>query len=284
MNTSYLSRFLIFLKNRPIIHLFILLTYYLLVVLPHEWVGLLTVDIFGGLPRDTYNLIILIAGIIGLCLYFIPVIRQSWKQESRSLIFFYLVATIILAGLCINYLFVINIEMVHFIQYAVFAILCFPLLQNYNLTLIWATLAGALDEAYQYFYLAPERTDYYDFNDVITNLIGAAFGLILLRAYQIPSIKLSILQFLKSKTFFLLLACTIIILFLLTTPYLSLYQGKKEALFYIVKVRPEGFWSVVHPNVTFHIMLPLEGILTTIALWLFYSRLGNGIKKDTTLL
>jgi len=240
------------------------------VVLPHEWVGLLTVKVFGGFSRDTYNAIILGVSIMGLSLYLIPILKNIFT-DKRWWTLFYLISSIIFSIIAFKTLIVINIEVVHFLQYAVMAILLFPLTNNYHLTLFYATLLGALDEAYQYFYLAPQRTDYYDFNDVVINLLGATFGLILLRAFRI-----------KNQTFSwrspIFLGCCGLI-FLLIGLYASgifpVYptEATTQALSLLVKKVPDNFWSLVHPNVTYHVILPLEGLLVTTFLWLFYKKI-----------
>ncbi len=264
------------LKGHRFLNIIFLLLYYVLVVLPHEQVGLWTVDVFGHLPRDTYNLIILAIAITCLALYTVPWLLNvrhcsTWKRQS-----FYLLATIVLAAYTMTNLFVVNIEVVHFVQYGIFTILCYPLIGNYSLVLIWTTLAGSLDEAYQYFYLSPDRTDYYDFNDVITNLIGGAFGLVFLRSFEITGKYIDFASFTKTKTFYMLIVLSLLFTIIINTAVLDVYKTEtSEALYYLVKKTPQGWWSVVHPNVTFHIMQPLEGVMATIILWIFYRKLGE---------
>lgn len=274
-----MNSFLQYLKNRPSFNAIILTVYYILVVLPHEQVGLWTVDIFGHLTRDTYNLIIIVAAIIGLLLYAVPLVLNIIKSESKILQSFYLLSTIFFATITINFLFVINIEVVHFLQYGVFAMLCFPLIQNYILTLTWVTLAGAIDEAYQYFYLSPQRTDYYDFNDVVTNLIGGAFGLLLIRSFAIKSETINFKSFFQTTTFKILALFFIALSLLIATGYLSIYPiENSDNLWSLVRKMPPGFWSNIHPNVTYHVMLPIEGTIITILMILFYRKIGNGLQ------
>lgn len=268
---------ILWLYRRRLANIILLISYFLLVVLPHEEVGLLTVQIFGHLSRDTYNLIILIAGLIGLLFYFVPVIRNIWKGTDKRLKLFYLLLTIALVALVFNTLFVINIEVVHFVQYAVMAILLFPLTLRYWDTLYWATLLGAIDEAYQYFYLAPLRTDYYDFNDVITNLLGAALGLVYLRTFD-----LGILGKDGRKWYEIVPLWSTVVLFSITViliqqNLLSVYPPSEgeASIFTLVKKMPAGFWSVVHPNVTYHVVLPGEGVIWTMILLMMFLSLSR---------
>jgi len=265
------------LKQRPLVNLILLLIYFLLVVLPHEQVGLLTVKIFGNLERSTYNLVItILASSLLLSATFI-FFKRIINHPQKKLIGFYLITTTLLAVLCFKILFVINIEFVHFVQYAVFAILCFPLTLSYSQTLIWATLAGALDEAYQYFYLAPDRTNYYDFNDVIINLIGAAFGLIIIKIINPVYKKFDWKNFLWSPLLYSLVILSMLIGIAFATNFLGLYPTDTEASYLLVKKMPTQFWSIEYPEIVYHILLPFEGLFIMMGLFLFYS----GLEKST---
>lgn len=270
-----MTSFINWLQNRKVFNILLVIIFYLLVVLPHEQVGLIIVGIFKGYSRDTYNLIVLIIGLIGLGLYFIPVFKAIASSKSKTLKVFYLTTTLFLITLTLNTLMVVTVEIIHFVQYALVAILLFPLIRNYGETLFWATTLGALDEAYQYFYLAPQRTDYYDFNDVIINLLGGALGLILIRCFDIG------LENEKKKIHWIrplvgLGVLTILIGGLMATGILGVYPSETvQHTFLLVRVPVADFWSVVHPQVTYHVVRPLEGLLITGVLLLFYSGLGR---------
>ncbi|MCP4590380.1 MAG: hypothetical protein GY842_06535 [bacterium] len=79
-------------------------------------------------------------------------------------------------------LFMINTESMHYAQYAILAVLLFPLTWRFGETVLLATLLGMVDEGYQYFHLHGDWGTYYDFNDTILNLIGAGFGVVMVHA------------------------------------------------------------------------------------------------------
>lgn len=173
---------------------------------------------------------------------------------------------------------VINVEMIHFVQYAIMAILLFPLFFDFGESLFFATILGAIDEAYQYWVLAPNRTEYYDFNDVVINLLGAALGLIILFAVGWKSKKKLVTKWYKtlvSKVVFGLFA----LLFLLYIfGLLSIYpyiEDPQAPLLLIKKIQPE-FWTIVHPDVKFHVLRPWSGVAISILLYQFYKRMGAG--------
>jgi len=264
------------LSERKFLNATLLLVYYLLVVLPHEWVGLQTVKIFGKLTRTQYNLTITIISILAFILFAIFVFYKIRRKENEGLKWFYLISTGVFAIICFKVLFVINIEAIHFLQYAGFAILCFPLLLNFNQTLILTTIAGAIDEAYQYFYLAPHRTDYYDFNDVIINLVGAALGLIFIRCFQPLVKKWKGISFFKSPAFISIIIVFVLIAFAFISNIIGLNASNQTAQYLLVKKMPSSFWSEIPPQVLYHIVLPFEGLIITFLLILFYSKICKG--------
>ena len=249
--------FITYLRKRPVLNISILLVYYALVTLPHEWVGLRTVDLFGHLPRDTYNLWMSVLFTTLFLTALVASYPRMTKHPYRNTWLITTAWTCILAVVCDVLLFVLQIESIHYVQYALFAILMFPLVRNYINTLIWVILAGAFDEAYQFYYLAPERTLYYDFNDVLTNAIGGGFGLCLIFLWRGTIKRRSIW---KSPTFYTFIAFVTTIILLLTAGILGLYPDS-NAPFILVKEQALGFWTVVHPDVTYHVVQPIEGVV-----------------------
>jgi len=275
-------RWIYWLSQHRLINLALIFIYYLLVVLPHEQVGLIVSKIFGELELSIYNLIITIVSTTLLCVIILFFYKKIKKNPNQKIIWFYLISTVLFAILCFKILFVVNIEFVHFVQYAVFAMLCFPLTLNYTHTLIWATLAGALDEAYQYFYLSPHRTEYYDFNDVIINLIGAAFGLIIIKIINPVYQSFSWKTYFQSHLFYCMVNLSLLIAIAFASNILGLYPTDTKAQYLLVKKMPTQFWSTVYPEIVYHILLPLEGLLLMIGLFIFYSKLENvEIQKST---
>lgn len=262
---------------------FLLLSYYLIVVIPHEVVGKLIATIFSSVDRDRYNLIILIFFSILTTIAGLFLMRKI-KPVDRKLIFGYILITLILIVLSFKVLFVFNVEAIHFVQYAIFAIICFSLNRSYFQTMIWACLAGAMDELFQYVYLAPQRTDYYDFNDVIINTIGAGVGLLFIRVMNRTNRHFSWLRFKKSLTFKVLIGIIIIIMVGVISGYISNLPNK-DAIFVLQKKVDIEFWHTVYlPKyifyVKFHVVKPLEGLIITVFIIIFYSFLQIGTKNE----
>lgn len=76
-------------------------------------------------------------------------------------------------------------EAFHYPQYALLAWLIARALDPQHRrriagrVLFWTTLAGSLDELLQYLWITADYSHYFDFNDVLVNLVGAAAGVLL---------------------------------------------------------------------------------------------------------
>lgn len=101
------------------------------------------------------------------------------RHPRRRLLIVYWIATLLLIVGSYNSLFIMNSEIVHFPQFAILAALLFPITGRCGETVFWGGLLGAADEAYQYWWLSREYPIYYDFNDVVLNMIGAGLGVLL---------------------------------------------------------------------------------------------------------
>lgn len=268
-----MNKLIDWLSAHKIVNVLLLAVYYLAVVLPHKRFGaFLNTKVFKGITRDEYNMIVLFIAVLVLAIFSFLFLKNSSTRPFKRRLWFYMGANVLFAALVMSFLFVINIEVIHYPQYALFAILSHPLIKNYQQTLVWTTIAGSIDEAYQYFYLAPKDTSYYDFNDVVTNLVGAVFGLLFIRSFGITQTNLT--AFFRSTAFYALIGIGLIIAVLCVIDVLSIYPSEVSQ-YQLLRKWPEGFWSTVHPNVTYHVMRPIEGTLVTIALWLFYSKIGD---------
>lgn len=261
----------------------LLLSYYFLVVIPHEIVGKQVAAVFSEFGRDQYNLIILIlfcilAGITGVYLV------RKIKPNDRVIIMGFVLMSLIIIVLSFKFLLVFNVEAIHFVQYALFAIICFKLNRSFLQTMIWSSIAGAFDELYQYLYLAPQRTEYYDFNDVIINTIGAGIGLIFIRALSNTSVHFNWRQIKNSLIFKFLLALIGIIVLGFASGYISNFSSD-QAVFVLQKNPDIEFWHTAYMpvykfSVKFHVVKPIEGVVITILIIIFYGFLQYGTKNE----
>jgi len=99
-----------------------------------------------------------------------------WPDRHRVPIGIAVTGLLALAVIAHKVIVVNAIESIHYPQYAVMAVLLAR--SGFGLEPAWlgATLLGAVDEGYQAVALPRGAPDYFDWNDVLLNGIGAAFG------------------------------------------------------------------------------------------------------------
>ena len=273
---NFIQQYIAYFAKRPFLNALPVLIYYLLVVLPHETFGAwIARTLDEPLGRDTYNLVIMGMGVTGFVAYLYLIWKGTKSKTYSKSTWMYLLLTLALIVYCINVLMVVNVEIIHYVQYAIFAFLIFPLFQNYQVTLFYATIFGAIDEAYQYLVLAWEKANYYDFNDVFIDMIGVTLGLILIRAYGIREKEIT-KPFYKRPVFIGLISLLSLILLSYLLGWTSLHLDPKiDTPFPLIKRVNPDFWTIIHPNVKFHVVRPWEWILLTIGLWVAYRKIGK---------
>ncbi|MEM9546806.1 MAG: VanZ family protein [Bacteroidota bacterium] len=264
-------------ENRTV-NLSILGIYFLLVVLPHEIVGRFIMnDLLSNFSRSRLNSTVLGISLLAFSTFLFFLFRNLIRGDQKRIKLIYLFITLGLIILVYNTLFVLATESAHFPQYVLLAVILFPLTMSYNDTLFWATLMGAVDEAYQYFYLNPSATGYFDFNDVITDLLGAVLGLLLLWTFGIQG-KINAKPWYKRRTFMVGMGILLLAGLLNLLQIITIYPNEDSngAIITLMNKVPESFWSYDKVgDLYFHVVHPVEGILILCALFGVYSFLGK---------
>lgn len=257
----------------------ILTVYYLFSTLPHEWVGVQISRWRDDLDLDDYNRIVLLLFVIIALSVAGLLFKKFINQSNKWPILRAGIISLILCFLVVQYLFVLNVEIIHFLQYAILAVLIYPLCRDYRQILLWTLTLGVLDEAYQYFYLAPFRTNYFDFNDVLADVVGGTIGLVVLKI--LGKKHFPVASFLKSPWFICNAFLTGALIILYAVGIWGIYP-ESEANFLLVKRPPTQFWSTVHPGITYHILRPWSGVLCLFVLVTLYPMLFDEVRRPAT--
>ncbi len=255
------------------------LMYYLLSVLPHARFGAWIADVFSEVSRTYYDNFVMICiaifatfGILFLAIQARKLSSISWTGIA------YIVITTLLMLAAFKLLIIVNIEAIHFLQYGIMATLLMYIFNRYDIS-IWTILwLACIDEGYQYWHLAPDKTSYFDFNDVVLDLLGGGMAL-------------SILFFLGKQSstlqrFHRIWLTSIYVPSLIWLGYLFISErmgitptAQHDYQYVLMKEIPDGFWSVDRKVNKFHILRPWTGLIISVALCLFYASLDRWSSK-----
>ena len=253
--------------------------YFVSTVLLHEEVSMAADWARITLGIGTYHMIITLIGVSAILAITGRLYRAIVREGSRrGPILFYWGLTVTLAALSYNTLMVTNIEAIHFPQYAFLALAVFSLAGSYGETVTILTALGALDEAYQYFVF--KNWTYYDFNDVILNLIGAALGVVVVWTVlqEEPAVTGhrpdGLPDLLKSPVYRTGAALVGTSLAFYASGLIGAYPGadSSHALFLLNKKGPAAdFWVNLKWGKTYHIVTPAQGLVLSLILLACYA-------------
>jgi hypothetical protein len=296
-----LNRLVIWLSTNRLWTAVLVTAYTLAIILTHdlfEAAAFWARDRLAGtnsIPEVRWNLIVswvCIPLLVILCAW---VIGQIRKSDRRLLLSVYWLCTVLLAVAAYKRLFVMNIEAIHFIQYAVLAVLLFSLTHRFGETVFWVALVGAADEAFQYLVLHGDRVVYYDCNDLLLNAIGAGFGVLVVaglpagREVHQQAGAYSTRKMLLSPAFAAAVVLVVAITLAWATGHLRLFPHD-EATEWTLVLRRCGpvsrFWLHTSWGKTYHEVQPAEGALGALVLIAFYTvldfRMRAGLGGNTS--
>jgi hypothetical protein len=259
--------------------------YFAAVVLCHQEVSKIVEWMNERLSFKVTNNLMLEVSIVITLIFAVLTIIGIRNGEHKHLQIALWLFTAALVVVSYKMLIIFNVENIHYLQYALLTVPVFAIVTRYGETVFWVTLLGALDEAYQYFVLYPDRKEFYfDFNDIVLNLVGAGIGVAFI--YTLLNVKANPFTFdfpLRRKWYrspaFLVTAIISFGLFTLyVTGLLKFYPGPEASGALIVLSRipaPATFWIEPKVGNTFHILSPLEGVVSAAVIMACYSFLDR---------
>lgn len=139
----------------------------------------ITVMNFFGL--EMYNLIVSgVVLVVSIVVGGLVIFQLIQSKKSLGL----KIGWILILGilLVIHYLFLLemNIEIIHSFAYGGLVFLLFAYFKRFGAALFFGIIIMLVDEYYQYIYLYPDYVEYWELNDVILDILGAIFMLMLI--------------------------------------------------------------------------------------------------------
>jgi hypothetical protein len=261
------------LARHRVITFFLALGYIAYIVLAHDLMQRPAHWANGELGDRTWNILVVGAALpflVAACVWLIARLR---RHPRAGVAWTYLIVTMVLATTSFFTLLQVNIEIIHFPQYAIVAILLFALTGSFLDTMILGTAAGIVDEGYQYFCLHSHWRTYFDFNDVILNTVGVGMALTAVFILQREPMR-------RTAGRKVVIAALILV-------GLGLTLGAAGTIRTTQSPDPNGrvvalrrcpvatkFWHTTNWGKTYHIVEPEWGLAATAVLVLLYGALG----------
>jgi hypothetical protein len=250
-------------KNKLIAVLLAIVVYFCIVSF-HDEITTLAIKLRNAIGRDRYNNYLAYGFLVLLLVFLALLFYKSLKGPHRILKTSLSIIVTALMVVSFRLLMVYSIEAIHFVEYMIVAILLVPVLRSYGETVFWVTLLGILDELFQYRYLTP-TFEYFDFNDITLNLIGAGAGVLVVFVFCGNAFDLLQIKWYKSPAILTGLGLLAVFFILLLTGKMTIdppdVTSSENWFFLNRKTMPDEFWTTAYPGRVFHILKPFEGII-----------------------
>jgi len=254
------------LKNKLIAVSLAIVVYFSIVTF-HDEITQLAIRFRNAFGRDQYNTFLAYGFLFLLVIELVFLFYHSFRSRQRCL---KTALTVVVAAMMVfsfRFLMVYNIEAIHFVEYMLVAMILLPVMKSYGETVFWVTILGILDELFQYRFLTP-TFEYFDFNDIILNLIGAGAGIVLVFVISDNVIEIRRIKWYKSPAILTGLGLLIIFFMLLMSGKMTINPldtpGSENWFSLNRKTMPDDFWTTAYPGRVFHILKPFEGIILLI--------------------
>jgi len=273
--TQLIQDLIAYLERNRKLNILLVIGYLTFILVMHDAMVRLSLWITNSITLPRYDLIIAAIMMVAVSLIIFLFIKNlRLISHGADIKIFYMMILIGLSVIHTQMNFVMNIEVIHMLQFGIIALLILPLTQSFGATLYYAVMLGLLDELFQYAVLYPDKNDYLDFNDVVLDQLGAGIMLVYLYSCGIGSHRSGKKWYMSPvliSVSVMAAAVAVLFHFSLITVYYS--AGSVNPLLTLSESSgPEGFWrQVPNLNKVYHVMSPIEGVLIIAAICgLFY--------------
>ncbi len=256
------------LKLHKALNLALVFIYGIALIFFHDFFVGLSYNAMNKLSLPVYNKVVLIFSAtlsIGILAYFLFKLFRTTENKNRKL--FFLLVTFALIALHYKFLFEMNIEIIHVVEFAFLSLLLFPLLGSFGTSVVFTLPFIFVNEWYQYVVLYPNYIHYFEFNDIVIDLLGCGMAMIFLWIAGVKPTK-------NLVGFISLTLIDVLFIVLLVTCVFALYPSTEcENTFLVLNQLPNPhlFWQTHVYGAIYHVMKPVEGMLAINLVCLFFT-------------
>lgn len=267
-----ISRYLQWFRQHRLINALLVFAYIAFLIFAHEWFVNLSVEVMRSLSLHVYNKLVAgittIAAVAVIVLIARAISRKVELQRSGLL-----VLALTLAALIIHFFVFteMNVEFIHAVEYGILATLIYPLVGRFAAAVVYSFPVMLFDEWYQYQVLF-DWVEYFDFNDILLDLLGAGLFLAVIKTFSQESEQPTALAK-RPEVYVLLLMAITAMMMLLSSAVVPYTEDAASNTWLVLNAieEPYGFWRV-HPLIgsTYHVLEPITGLITVFSVCLFY--------------
>jgi hypothetical protein len=274
------ERCVVFLERNRLLNSILIVLYVLVILHGHDFFVQLSVKAMNSVSLPVYNGLVM-GGIIGIGLFLLGYTLYKlkrnttfWKQKLLLLFgcFIYL-------SIHISVLFEMNIEIIHVMEYIILSFLLFPFTRSIGATLIFALPIMIGDELNQYLVLYPGYNKYFEWSDIVMDIIGSGMLLLLLNIAGLQLRKRIKAYWYRPELLLLAFLCLCMFAGWLSGALASTTaEAQSNTVFIFNQLpQPEQFWQIhAFTGAQYHVLWPWEGtvlIILMYAIFAFYDEL-----------
>ncbi|MCG3167060.1 MAG: hypothetical protein POELPBGB_02843 [Bacteroidia bacterium] len=274
-------RFISWLKQYKVLNVLLVFVYGSALIFFHDYFVYLSVDIMNSLSLPVYNKVVLVISIclgVSILASLLYVLYKS--KENRNGKLFFLLLTTLLIALHYKFLFEMNIEVIHVFEFTLLSVLLFPLLGSFGASVAFTLPFILVNEWYQYVVLYPGYIQYFEFNDIVIDLLGCGMAMHFLWIAGITPRQNSPLW--RKPEFVFLLGFNLLFILLFAACVVVFYPADKCNNTFLVLNQlknPHLFWQTHVYGAVYHVMKPLEGLVAVNGVCLLFALMDFVAKK-----
>jgi hypothetical protein len=282
--TALLQASIHWLAAHRAINVGLVLGYALFILLAHNAFVMHSIWVMNALTLPVYNAVIAtLTGALGVGFFVLMVSYLSTKSPDRPLKLVYLHAILVMLVVHHLVLFEMNIEVIHALQFAVLAFLLFPFTQRFGAAILMGIPMMILDEWYQYQVLYPDYVQYFDFNDILMDMLGCALLMCGLWIAGITSKSSPRALYLRPEILTAALLIVAIAVGMFTCILVPFPTDACPNTWLVLNKLPNPliFWQA-HPFTgrIYHAMPPMEGMAVILGISVFFLGMGRKAIDD----
>lgn len=249
----------------------IIVFYGLAILLLHDWFVKLSIKAMNLYSLPVYNVIVRNFSLsLAAAILFASVVKSFQNKRFDSLFILIIFSAFLFLHSIL--LFEMNIEIIHAVEYGLMAVLIYILTRNAGAAIVLCLPLMLADEWVQYRLLYGNYNQYYEFNDIVLDIIGCGIFLSVFKIFE-PKRMAVRSDCINRKEFWFLSCAFLLFLVLIKTGVFAVHQNVvcNHTVFTLSKIQsPENFWHIhAFTGAKYHILSPFWGALFIYLLCLF---------------